>query len=223
METQPWVTNVYKPLDMSIIQGYPQNMPDKYNKWLPKFLGNNIIIAKEHISNFYYSLGEHEVPTENEDVVMKLFSFSLEENSKSWYNGLPTNDIRTWKYVHDAFIKRWGINKDGKMMLTQLHGMKKIDNKSVRDFDEIFDKLVKEFPDYFGLRDDAILFHYTNAFDGQFGFMLRYKSPNTLEIAKKNVSNIEENVLSSKEKPFNTSRASTSKSESKKWVVNTTD
>jgi hypothetical protein len=38
MAQQPWVTNAFKPLDMSTIQGYPHAMPQKFDKWLPKFL-----------------------------------------------------------------------------------------------------------------------------------------------------------------------------------------
>jgi hypothetical protein len=118
MATQPWVTNVYRPLDMSRIQGFSHNMPNKYNEWLPKFSGNNAIIAQEHITTLYNVLGEHGIPNENEDVVMKLFSLSLEENAKSWYNGLPTNNIRAWQAFHNAFIKGRAIHKDGWMGLS---------------------------------------------------------------------------------------------------------
>jgi hypothetical protein len=51
------------------------------------------------------------------------------------------------------------------MMLTQLHEMKKKDNKSLRDFDKRFDKLLKEFPNNLKPRDEAILLHYINAFE----------------------------------------------------------
>ena len=115
---------------------------------------------------------------------MKSFSLSLEENAKTWYNSFPSNDIRTWKYFHDEFMKRWTTKRDGTMMLTQLHEMKKKDNESVRGFDEIFDKLVKEFPNNLKPGDDSILPHYTNAFDGKFGFMLRDKFPENLEREK---------------------------------------
>jgi hypothetical protein len=53
MDLQPWVTHDFKPLDMFGIQGYPHVMPNKSDKWLPKFPGNNVISVEEHIDSFY--------------------------------------------------------------------------------------------------------------------------------------------------------------------------
>jgi hypothetical protein len=73
MGDKPWVTNVYKPLNMTGIRGFPHAMPDKYNKWLPKFSGNNVITVEEHISKFYDVLVSTQSQMKNDDV-MKLFS-----------------------------------------------------------------------------------------------------------------------------------------------------
>jgi hypothetical protein len=43
MDLQPWVTNAYEALDMSRIKGYPHNMFDRFDKWLPNFSHNNVI------------------------------------------------------------------------------------------------------------------------------------------------------------------------------------
>jgi len=110
---------------MSRILFYPHNRTDKYDKWLPMFSWNNVIIVEDHISNFYNYLGVHEIHNDHEDVVMKLFSICLEEDSKSCYNCLTTNIIRTWNDFHDVLMKIWVIRKDGRMVLTHLHEMKK--------------------------------------------------------------------------------------------------
>jgi hypothetical protein len=115
------------------------------------------------------------------------------------------------------------LERDGKLMLTQLHEMKKKENEMAKDFDEMFDRLLRDFPNNLKPSDGAILLHYANVFEGQFGFLLKDKSPTTLEMEKEFASKIEENLLSSKVEPFNTSRASSSKSESKKGVVNATE
>jgi hypothetical protein len=51
MDTKPWITNVFNPLDMFAIQiNYPNKMPDKFDKWIPKFSGNNVLYTiKENI------------------------------------------------------------------------------------------------------------------------------------------------------------------------------
>jgi hypothetical protein len=64
MGDKPWVKNVYKPLNMTSINGFPHALPDKYNKWLPKFTGNNVITVEKHLLDFYWVVGEHSIPNE---------------------------------------------------------------------------------------------------------------------------------------------------------------
>jgi hypothetical protein len=45
----PWEKDLYKPLNMSTIQGYPNAMPKESNKWLPKFPGNNVVTVEDHL------------------------------------------------------------------------------------------------------------------------------------------------------------------------------
>jgi hypothetical protein len=48
-----WDPGNFKPLDRNKILGYPQNMPPRYEKWLPRFTGNNGFIAEDHMDNFW--------------------------------------------------------------------------------------------------------------------------------------------------------------------------
>jgi hypothetical protein len=41
----------------------------------------------------------------------------------------------TWKSFHDAFMKRWGTKKDGRLLLVQFNEMKKKGNESIKEFD----------------------------------------------------------------------------------------
>jgi hypothetical protein len=77
-----WKSNLYKDLEISAIQGAPHDMLEKYSKWLPKFSGNNVISAKEHAEKFQEFLEEHEIEDDHEDVVVKLFALSLEEDAR---------------------------------------------------------------------------------------------------------------------------------------------
>jgi len=69
-------------------------------------------------------------------------------------------------------------------MLTQFHEIKKKENEAIREFDQRFGKLVECIPDDLKPRYGDILLQYNNAFDGQFGFILRDKFPKTLEEAQ---------------------------------------
>jgi hypothetical protein len=50
-----WPSNLFKPLDMTAIPGYPRQMPPKYEKWLPKFNGIDAIGAEECYPHFSLS------------------------------------------------------------------------------------------------------------------------------------------------------------------------
>ena len=88
--------------------------------------------------------------------------------------------IRSWQDFHDAFMKRWSIRKDGRMLLTQLHEIKKKENETVKEFDDRFRKFVNNVLEKIRPSNDALILYCTNAYDGHFGLMLRDKSPTTL-------------------------------------------
>jgi hypothetical protein len=138
MAQRPWVTNAFKPLDMFAIQGYPHTMPQKFDKWLPKFSGNNVIIVEDHIYNFYACFQIQPLNNDDEDVVMKLFVASLVEDARKWYNNLLDKSIKTWEAFHDTFMKRWDTKRDSQLLLVQFNEMKK-ENESIKEFDTRFE------------------------------------------------------------------------------------
>jgi hypothetical protein len=67
--------------DMSRIRGFPHNVPDSVDSWLPKFSDNDIK-ANYHLSKFFDDLGLHEVNLQHQDVVTRLFSALLVGDAK---------------------------------------------------------------------------------------------------------------------------------------------
>jgi hypothetical protein len=130
MAQRPWVTNAFKPLDMSRIPGYPHAMPQKFDKWLPKFSGNNVITIEEHLDNFWASFQNNPLNNDDEDIVMKLFVASFVEDARKWYNSLPDKSIKTWDTFHDVFMKIWGTKRDPIMLMIQFNEIKKKENES---------------------------------------------------------------------------------------------
>jgi hypothetical protein len=82
-------TSTFKPLNMSEIWGYRHDMPEKFDKWLPKFPSNNVIVVENHVDTFYTCFQNHPLSNDDEEVVMKLFATSLVENARKCYNNLP--------------------------------------------------------------------------------------------------------------------------------------
>ena len=71
--TSQWDPRNYKPLDMSNILEYPQQIPFKYKTLLPRFNGGDRERVDYHMGNFWNFIISYPVVDYAEDVVMKLF------------------------------------------------------------------------------------------------------------------------------------------------------
>jgi hypothetical protein len=195
----PWEKDLYKPLNMATIPGYPNTMPKDSNKRFPKFPGN-IVIVEDHLYTIGHNMDNAEI--EHEDVAMKLLASSLTEEALRWFRGLPDNHIASYEYVSKLFKSRWTTKKDNVMFVAQLNQINKKENETVSEFDTRFHRLYSQIlVDFLPI---AATFHlqYVNAFDGKFCFILKDKNPTYLEEAKEYSVEIEEKILDSKVDPF---------------------
>jgi hypothetical protein len=76
---------VYAPCDFSAINNYPHALPEKAIEKLPSFQGNNAISAKIHVKSFMRCINKWCAAHDYEDVKMKLFVLSLEDDASDWY------------------------------------------------------------------------------------------------------------------------------------------
>jgi hypothetical protein len=187
---------------MSAIPGYPRQMPPKYEKWLPKFTGTDAISAEEHMSNFWAFFQLHPISDDAEDLVMKLFSATLYDASRRWYLSLPDGSIKTMDRLEEAFLKRWSVKEDPNMLLTRLNNLAKYENESIREFHTRFETLLQRIPASHHPKDDYLVHVYTRSFNGQLGYLLRDKNPQSIQEAQELATKIEGNLLSSKIEPF---------------------
>jgi hypothetical protein len=89
--------------DFSDIVGFPHPVPTiiEWDDYLPRFRGSKNDHPGEHLFNFHKCMLEHGFV--HEDVLIKLFKFSLEENSCEWCQSLPNVSIHSLKDFHAAF------------------------------------------------------------------------------------------------------------------------
>jgi hypothetical protein len=63
--------------------------------------------------------------------------------------------------------------------LSQFHHIKRRGEEPINEFNARFDALIKDFLENLRPKDEIILLCYKHAFEGQFGIVLRVKSPKT--------------------------------------------
>ena len=86
------------------------NLPQAFDKLLPKFDPEERIVVEDHLQSFYLALegiraGEHE------DVVCRLFPHTLKGAAASWYFSLPTNSIPNSDTFEKVFRSKYTNQK----------------------------------------------------------------------------------------------------------------
>ena len=93
--------------DFSDIAGFPHPVPtiNEWGDYLPRFRGSKYDHPGEHLFNFHECMLEHGFV--HEDVLIKLFKFSLEEHARKWCQSLPAASILSLKDFHRAFTEHY--------------------------------------------------------------------------------------------------------------------
>jgi hypothetical protein len=133
---------------------------------------------------------------------MKLFSTTLYDVARRWYLGLLDGSIKTMDRLEELFLRRWSIKEDPNMLLTRLSGIEKHENESIREFHTRFEALLQRIPPSHHSKDDYLVHIYTRSFNGQLGYLVRDKDPQSIQEAQELATKIEGNLLSSKIEPF---------------------
>ena len=99
--------DLYRPIDFSEISGYPLVIPEKSLQRLPCFLGNNVVGARRHVYMVSHCFAKWCNNAWHEDVGMKLFIFSFDDDDLDWFTKRKDNQVKTYKELIDAFMEKW--------------------------------------------------------------------------------------------------------------------
>ena len=95
----------FSPLDFSNINGYPHAILEKSIEKLPSFPRNNAITVKAHIKEFSLCINKwcSGAAHNHQDIKMKLFAISLEEDASDWFSSLDDDKYATITDLIDGF------------------------------------------------------------------------------------------------------------------------
>ena len=82
------------------------DLPQAFEKMLPKFDPNEKMLVDDHLQSFYLVV-EGLRAREHEDVVCRLFPHTLKGAAASWYFGLPANSILDWDTFERIFRSKY--------------------------------------------------------------------------------------------------------------------
>jgi hypothetical protein len=127
--------DLYKPIDFSAISGYPHLIPEKAIENLPCFQNDNVINARRHVQRVSHCFNKWCCNTLYEDVGMKLFILSFDDDDLDWFTKLKDKQIRTYKELTNAFMEKWK-EKEPPIIKT-------VNSDASPDFDEKFTDVIQ--------------------------------------------------------------------------------
>ena len=92
-------------------------MPPRYEKWLPKFTGSDEKNVKEHMHDFWAFFQLQPIDDDVEDLAIKIFSATLHDDARRWYDGHPNASITSMDQLEEVFLRRWNVKEDPDMLL----------------------------------------------------------------------------------------------------------
>lgn len=134
---RPWANSgaVNIPAPLSQLPSHPE-------KWIPKFNADNGLSAKEHINNFMLSINLNGVT--EEDVVVRLFLYTLKGAEKSCYFSLPSSSINNWDTFQDQFLTKFGDDHSTTILINDLSTLEVEPREPIKDFNSHFKKLLNK-------------------------------------------------------------------------------
>jgi hypothetical protein len=102
-----WIAARFAPLDFTNFFGFP-NVVLVINEWgdcLPNFREDKDDNPAQHLFEFHKLM--HQLDIHHENVLMKLFMFSLGGDARHWYKSLPPSSISSLKEFHTTFHKHY--------------------------------------------------------------------------------------------------------------------
>jgi hypothetical protein len=93
----------FAPFNFSAIPGFPNVVPslDEWGDYLPIFRSCEEDNPAQHLGEFHELMHQWEI--HHEDVLLKMFMFSLAGDAREWYHSLPPASISSLSEFHAAF------------------------------------------------------------------------------------------------------------------------
>jgi len=95
---------------------------------------------------------------------MKLLILSLEDDAFDWFQNKADNAFDSLRSLLDAFKNKYGDKLEGKYLVKEFNTIKKRENEMVEEFNQIFNKLLRDITQDCKPPEKTILEQYLEAY-----------------------------------------------------------
>ncbi|KAH9296698.1 hypothetical protein KI387_044278 [Taxus chinensis] len=153
-------------------------LPRGNRKNFPKFKGDGKVHPDEHIAAFIVACGV--LGVEHEDVFVRLFVETLQDNAADWFYHLPAGAITSWDTMRTRFENHFKPAEDVHALLAQISQIKKDSQEPMREFVARFNRLINKIPPNTRPVDQIQKCFFLNAQSPEVSYALRRANLSTL-------------------------------------------
>jgi len=135
-------------------------VPRHTEKLLTKYDPHRIVKAKDHLDTFYLHLQTLEV--HYGDVASTLFPCTLDGRETVLYHSLHIKSIQKWGMFLRIFLEKYDEDKIPAMLLKELGSLKMEQKEKVKDFNQMFNRILNKFTAYTKPHDSITTNYYTS-------------------------------------------------------------
>ena len=134
----------FAPCNFANIEGYPNGLPNNGMERLHTFQGNNAVSVKAHLFAFAGSWNKFVVLNNNfEDVKMKLFILTFEQDAMEWFTEKPNNSFNTFESIIVSFKGKFSDKRVDKHLVRDINVIEQKENETVKKFNQRFKGIIK--------------------------------------------------------------------------------
>jgi hypothetical protein len=184
---------MFKPLRLPyLLNPYPLD----YFEYLPRFSGENQILAERHLESFEDFVERFEIV--HEDVIMRFFSKSLIRDAATWFKGLRTDSIGSWIDFSNTFVKYWGEYKSLDSYLADFYALKREQGEALPIFNRIFYSIYYDMPLEIRPTETTAMIYYVMAQHSDLVLLLLERKSSSLGQLFEDTKGVEENIYASR-------------------------
>jgi hypothetical protein len=184
---------LFKPLRLPChLNPYPHD----FLEYLPRFSGEDHVIAERHMEAFETLIDQFEII--HEDVFMSMFSHSLSGDVTVWFKCLEVGSIGSWTELYHAFLKCWGENKSLDQYWSEFNALRRGEDEALAVFNRRFYSVYNNMPMEIRPTETSAMLYYIMAQHLELVLLLRERKSLSLVHLFEDVAEVEENIRASR-------------------------
>jgi hypothetical protein len=189
---QPWLAR-----DALAIPGRVHNLSRHPEKLLPKFDPETLGLPEDHIKKFILAIRLMNV--QHEDVVCRLFPYTFENSSSTWYFNFPVGSVTSWTKFQKDFLDKFAEETTTRDLLDELFIATMSSKERVKYFNQIFTTILNKFQPEAKPTQELQIEVYANALPTSISMFVKRVSKLTLVENFKEAKTIEFQIKGCKE------------------------